>query len=422
MRGLNGMMGGGSDSDDDDDAELSDAMLEKLKNPPRITRIIDVTMYFDYTDPDFMGYAVEPGNWIDEYFQLADTPAPLHPGPLIPANPVPKPDYELVIWINGIMYPNYDLFLAKGPLRPYTTAEEMNENRYHGIGSPNVWARPSRPLGLTKANDKYNRYEHVWGPPADGTGTNMSIFRPPLNSWREGTTPHFGLNDYGSAEKVISTDKFGNKVFDASETRGITNNTNLVWLPKDKWIRVIIQNGGPMTHPFHLHGFKAYILGHKRQWGKGAAPPERSHENKCTVSDERYNPMKLKNIEGCRQAGAPFVNSFGADLIPPVRHRTQITLADEADLNQIDPVVRDMVIVPEHGYNSFQFFTSNVGAWFFHCHLEFHVGIGMGLNWIFGADDPRGEWIKAGLPPYVIVQQNEAYCPDVEFEGPLQFY
>merc|ERR1712050_205477 len=281
----------------------------------------------------------------------------------------------------------------------------------------------SRPLALTKGHPSRNRFEHVWGPPSDSPGVNMSIFRPPLDSWRDGTTPAFGLNDYGSAEKVISTDKFGNKVFDASETRGISNNTNLVWLPKDKWIRVIIQNGGPMTHPFHMHGFKSYILGHHRQWGKGAEPPERSHSNKCTEDDPRYQPMKLKSIEGCNQAGAPFMNSWGPDLIPPIRHRTQITLSNTDDLNLVDPVIRDMIVVPEHGYNVFQFFTSNVGVWFFHCHLEFHVGIGMGLTWLFGADDPNpAYWVKAGLPPYVVVQQNEANCPDVEFDGPLQFY
>lgn len=216
-------------------------------------------------------------------------------------------------------------------------------------------------------------------------------------------------------------DEFTNVNFDVSESQGISNNTNMVFLPARKWIRVVLQNGGPMVHPWHLHGFKGYILAHNRLEGEGTKPPERPHTAGCTVEDPRYKPMKLKSGEGCMQAGAPWINSWGPDLIPPIRHRIQKKFTDTSELNLKNPAIRDMVIVPEHGYNVFQFNTANSGAWFFHCHLEFHVGIGMGLTWMIGATEPK-DWVRSGLPPWVVVQQNEANCPDTEFEGPLQFW
>ncbi|KAL4230719.1 Mco1p [Mactra antiquata] len=47
--------------------------------------------------------------------------------------------------------------------------------------------------------------------------------------------------------------------------------------------------------------------------------------------------------------------------------------------NLVDPVAKDTVTVPDGGYSVLRFHADNPGMWFFHCHIEFHVDIGMGL-------------------------------------------
>ncbi|XP_060581831.1 uncharacterized protein LOC132738361 [Ruditapes philippinarum] len=47
--------------------------------------------------------------------------------------------------------------------------------------------------------------------------------------------------------------------------------------------------------------------------------------------------------------------------------------------NFVDPVFKDTVTIPDGGYTIIRFHANNPGFWFFHCHIEFHVDIGMGL-------------------------------------------
>ncbi|XP_050416521.1 uncharacterized protein LOC126830218 [Patella vulgata] len=42
-------------------------------------------------------------------------------------------------------------------------------------------------------------------------------------------------------------------------------------------------------------------------------------------------------------------------------------------------VTKDSVTVPDGGYTVLRFHANNVGFWLFHCHVEFHIEIGMGL-------------------------------------------
>ncbi|XP_045202845.2 uncharacterized protein LOC123556306 [Mercenaria mercenaria] len=47
--------------------------------------------------------------------------------------------------------------------------------------------------------------------------------------------------------------------------------------------------------------------------------------------------------------------------------------------NLVDPVAKDTVTVPDGGYTIVRFQANNPGFWFFHCHIQFHLSIGMGL-------------------------------------------
>ncbi|XP_017770706.1 PREDICTED: laccase-2-like isoform X2 [Nicrophorus vespilloides] len=52
-----------------------------------------------------------------------------------------------------------------------------------------------------------------------------------------------------------------------------------------------------------------------------------------------------------------------------------------------DAPIKDTVTVPDGGYTILRFNASNPGYWLFHCHIEFHVEIGMALIFRFGDDE-----------------------------------
>lgn len=50
------------------------------------------------------------------------------------------------------------------------------------------------------------------------------------------------------------------------------------------------------------------------------------------------------------------------------------------------PVVKDTVIVPSGGFVQIRFRACNPGYWFFHCHFEYHMHIGMAATIKVGND------------------------------------
>ena len=68
--------------------------------------------------------------------------------------------------------------------------------------------------------------------------------------------------------------------------------------------------------------------------------------------------------------------------------------------NLDSPTLKDTVTVPVGGYTVIRFRANNPGVWLFHCHLEFHVEIGMVLAFKVGTESdlpkqPPG-WPKCG--------------------------
>lgn len=65
----------------------------------------------------------------------------------------------------------------------------------------------------------------------------------------------------------------------------------------------------------------------------------------------------------------------------------EIKAFDEAGLlkrNLKNPPIKDTVTVPDGGYTVIRFKADNPGYWLFHCHIEFHVEIGMALVFKIG--------------------------------------
>nr|XP_053649016.1 uncharacterized protein LOC128700086 [Cherax quadricarinatus] len=81
------------------------------------------------------------------------------------------------------------------------------------------------------------------------------------------------------------------------------------------------------------------------------------------------------------------------------------------------PPIKDTVTVPDGGYTIVRFIASNPGYWLFHCHISFHIEVGMGL--VFHVGD------QTMLPP---VPKNFPRCghwtpdPDPNFKSNLVKY
>ncbi|RMJ12506.1 hypothetical protein CDV36_007830 [Fusarium kuroshium] len=89
-----------------------------------------------------------------------------------------------------------------------------------------------------------------------------------------------------------------------------------------------------MGHPIHLHGHKFWVLGS----GAGSFPY-------TAVTDA---PADLINLE--------------------------------------DPPYRDTISLPSQGWAAIRYITDNPGAWMFHCHLQWHVVVGMAMVLVEGED------------------------------------
>ncbi|MBT4043057.1 MAG: multicopper oxidase domain-containing protein [Rhodospirillaceae bacterium] len=86
-------------------------------------------------------------------------------------------------------------------------------------------------------------------------------------------------------------------------------------------LRMII-NGADMSHPFHLHGHSFQVLG----------------LSEAHAGNYDNDPLNLTN-----------------------------------------PITKDTINIQEKGWAVIQWEASNVGAWLFHCHIEWHAAVGMGL-------------------------------------------
>ncbi|KAI9230950.1 MAG: Cupredoxin, partial [Piptocephalis tieghemiana] len=100
---------------------------------------------------------------------------------------------------------------------------------------------------------------------------------------------------------------------------------NAYFLEKDEVVEVVLNNLIPGTHPFHLHGHDFQVL----SW----------------VNSTFYDPIespKLYNLD--------------------------------------NPIRRDTSTVPGPGHTVLRFRADNPGVWAFHCHLEWHLQMGLVAN------------------------------------------
>ncbi|XP_042457751.1 L-ascorbate oxidase-like [Zingiber officinale] len=115
-----------------------------------------------------------------------------------------------------------------------------------------------------------------------------------------------------------------------------TISTSIYRLEFNSTVDVVLQNANMMnpntsdTHPWHLHGHDFWVLG------------------------------------------------FGMGKFVPG--------TDEKEFNLVDPIMKNTVAVHQYGWTAIRFRADNPGAWAFHCHIESHFFMGMGVVFAEGVD------------------------------------
>ena len=100
-------------------------------------------------------------------------------------------------------------------------------------------------------------------------------------------------------------------------------------------IDILIQNLDDGNHPFHLHGYKFWVL----KQGKGYEP-------------QPYSTPSLYN-----------------------------------DIDLINPLRRDTASIEAYGWMLIRFVADNPGAWAFHCHIGWHNEAGLGMVFATRVDE-----------------------------------
>ena len=113
--------------------------------------------------------------------------------------------------------------------------------------------------------------------------------------------------------------------------------------------------GRGWSHPIHLHGHSFFIM--KIGFGNYSAL-DASYLN--DTSDIRC----YGNRQYCNRARWTSAIETGNNV---------------ADINLLNPILKDTVIVPSGGYVVIRFKADNPGPWFFHCHIDLHNTNGMGM-------------------------------------------
>ncbi|KAG9138321.1 hypothetical protein Leryth_001526 [Lithospermum erythrorhizon] len=118
-------------------------------------------------------------------------------------------------------------------------------------------------------------------------------------------------------------------IFNQSENKNATTSNSIYRLNFNTTVDIVLQNANTMnfnnseTHPWHLHGHDFWVVG----YGTG-----------------KFDMFK-----------------------------------DPANYNLVDPIMKNTVPVHPYGWTALRFRADNPGVWAFHCHIESHFLMGMGV-------------------------------------------
>ncbi|XP_044469752.1 L-ascorbate oxidase-like [Mangifera indica] len=125
-------------------------------------------------------------------------------------------------------------------------------------------------------------------------------------------------------------------IYNVSANKNATTSSGIYRLQFNSTVDIILQNANTMTennsetHPWHFHGHDFWVLG----YGEGKF--------------DMYNDPKKYNL--------------------------------------VNPIMKNTVPVHKYGWTALRFQADNPGAWAFHCHIESHFYMGMGVVFAEGID------------------------------------
>uniref|UniRef100_A0A2N9H721 L-ascorbate oxidase n=1 Tax=Fagus sylvatica TaxID=28930 RepID=A0A2N9H721_FAGSY len=125
-------------------------------------------------------------------------------------------------------------------------------------------------------------------------------------------------------------------IYNVAKNKNATTSNGIYRLEFNTTVDIILQNANTMsnntseTHPWHLHGHDFWVLGH----GTG-----------------KFDINK-----------------------------------DPKNYNLVNPIMKNTVPVHPYGWTAFRFKADNPGVWLFHCHIESHFFMGMGVVFEEGID------------------------------------
>ncbi|KAK6940276.1 Multicopper oxidase, N-terminal [Dillenia turbinata] len=194
------------------------------------------------------------------------------------------------------------------------------------MGSPKPPVNHDRRIFLLNTQNKIEGYTK-WAL------NNVSLVLPP--------TPYLGAIKYrlkGAYDNSIPPETFPGdyNIMVPPTNPNSTYGNGIYMLGMNTIVDVILQNANALDentseiHPWHLHGHDFWVLG----YGEG-----------------KFDPQK-----------------------------------DDAKLNLKNPPLRNTAIIFPYGWTALRFMADNPGVWAFHCHIEPHLHMGMGVIFAEGVE------------------------------------
>eukprot|EP00262_Sarcandra_glabra_P013819 TRINITY_DN3902_c0_g1_i1.p1 TRINITY_DN3902_c0_g1~~TRINITY_DN3902_c0_g1_i1.p1 ORF type:complete len:381 (-),score=31.77 TRINITY_DN3902_c0_g1_i1:114-1256(-) len=229
-------------------------------------------------------------------------------------------------------YPNSpsNLPTSPPPISPawndYQHSKDFSNKILALRGSPSPPAQPNRRIILLNTQTKINGYIK-W------SLNNISLVLP--------ATPYLGSIKYG-LKNAFDTEKPPEdfpKDYNVTKPPVNPNSTygsTVYMLEFKSTVDVILQNANALAenvseiHPWHLHGHDFWVLG----YGEGRFSEE----------------------------------------------------TDEKRLNLKNPPLRNTAVIFPYGWTALRFVADNPGVWAFHCHIEPHLHMGMGVVFAEGVE------------------------------------